>query len=71
MIKKILKKSNSQNEKCTATLTYFSIYKPDLVLKPKLSFLTMTQVKMPNTYTLINLTYTNVTGSAGTMNFVL
>lgn len=40
-----IKKSNSQNEKCTATLAYFSNYKLGSVMKPKLSFLTMTQVK--------------------------
>ena len=40
-----IKKSNSQNEKCTATLAYFSNYKLGSVMKPKLSFLTMTQAK--------------------------
>jgi len=51
-----IKKKNSQNEKCTATLAYFSTYKLGLVMKTKLSFLNMTQVTMPPTDTLINLT---------------
>jgi hypothetical protein len=66
-----IKKSNSQNENCTATLAYFSTYKLGLVMKPKLSFLNMTQVTMPPTYTLINLTYTTATGSTETINFAL
>jgi hypothetical protein len=53
--------SSSQKEKCTAALAYFSTYKLGLVMKPKLSFLNMTQATMPPIYTLINLTCTTVT----------
>jgi hypothetical protein len=67
----IKENSNSQNEKCTTTLAYLSIYKLGLVMKPKLSFMNMTQETVPPKCNLTNLTCTTVTGSAETINFVL